>query len=319
MNAEHAAALARVWPEVAARLAGMLRQRGVDRATAEDIVQETALRALRTSVHFTDAEDLLRWASVVGFRLARDAKLKASRVEVVPSPEHPSPVTVDHEVEQRLRLEAAIRGLEDLSPLDRDAILSAVTGFTPSSRQESMRLAVRRHRARARLVALMKTGLAALLGLLGLRRPGLKLGRAALVGAAGVPAVVTVALLLHGPPEEPPAPPGQAVLEAATRASVPSDTSAAHRSAVPSATPSAAPSSTSSSTVPPPHQSPAQDPARPQAPLPSASAEIPGPDGRPGRITARPKRPSDEFLCADPLVASYHCTDPTLPPLPGSP
>ena len=292
----------------------MLRNRGVDRATAEDIVQETALRALRASVHFTDAEDLLRWASVVGSRLARDARAKASRVEVVPSPEHQNPVTVDHEVEQRLRLEAALRGLENLSPPDRDAILAAVMGFTPSSRQESVRLAVRRHRARARLVALMKAGLGALLGLLGLRRSGLKVGRAALVGAAGIPAIVTVALFLPDSPEEPAPPLGQSV-KAATRDSArsgsrPSSPPPPQAGSVPSTT-----ASTSSSTVPLVRQGPAQ----PAAPLPSASAEIPGPDGRPGRVSARPKQPGDQLLCADPLVDTYRCANPSLPPPPGSP
>lgn len=91
--------LADVWPDVAARLTRVLRRRGVDAATAEDVVQETAVRVLRTGVPYADGDDLLRWASVVGWRLAVDTRRKDRRAEPGPVPDRQSSVNVALAVE----------------------------------------------------------------------------------------------------------------------------------------------------------------------------------------------------------------------------
>src|SRR5205807_6577227 len=85
--------LADVWPEVGARLVGILRRR-VDRVTAEDIVQETAFRAVRDQVQFSSADDLLRWASCVGLRLAVVFQRRRRFLDPAPAPERASPVDV---------------------------------------------------------------------------------------------------------------------------------------------------------------------------------------------------------------------------------
>src|SRR5437879_11522484 len=69
-----------VWPEVATRLRAMLRRRGVQNHDIDEIVQETAARAISVRVPFEDADDLFRWAAVVGGRLAIDLRRRAARL-----------------------------------------------------------------------------------------------------------------------------------------------------------------------------------------------------------------------------------------------
>ncbi len=68
-----------------------------------------------------------------------------------------------HRVEQRLLCERALRSLADLSEGDRHALLGE-RRTAPADRREAVRIAVRRHRARARLLKLVG-GLTAQVGL----------------------------------------------------------------------------------------------------------------------------------------------------------
>src|SRR5437588_4397354 len=110
-----------VWPEVSARLGGILRQR-VDPATAEDIVQETALRVVRNRVAFSDAEDLLRWASRVGTNLAIDERRRRRFIDSAPVPECEGPHNVAAAVDQRMTLDALASAIKRLSEVERKAI-----------------------------------------------------------------------------------------------------------------------------------------------------------------------------------------------------
>lgn len=308
---EHPPTLSEVWPEVAARLAGMLRRRGVDGATVEDIVQETAIRVVRSSVRFTDGDDLFRWVAVVGWRLALDARRKTERTELGAVPDRAGPIDVDHLVEQRSQLDATVRGLDRLSCSDRQAILSGLKPSTTSSRQEAVRLAVRRHRARARLMALLE-GAGAVLAWLGFRRRAVGLTRKTVVAATALPAVCLVALLVPyhapetgGPSTAPPAPPGGAPEPVLAGTGTPS----------PSGAPPAQPAAGTLRAPPPgPVTSPSGGGS---SQLPAAHVDVPGPDGRPGRIGARPKQAGDRVLCLDPVVTAYSCRDLPLPPVTG--
>src|SRR5437868_5477801 len=90
-----------VWPEVSARLSEVLRRR-LDAATVEDIVQETALRVVRSRVSFASADDLLRWATRVGKNLAVDIRRRRRFIDAVPLPEQAGPHNVAAVVDHRM-------------------------------------------------------------------------------------------------------------------------------------------------------------------------------------------------------------------------
>jgi RNA polymerase sigma-70 factor (ECF subfamily) len=143
-----------VWPSVARRLEAMLRRRGVDPCTAEDAVQETAARALVTEVPFDGADSLLRWSNTVAWRVVLEGR-RRQRLVVAEIPDRPADVDIVAEVEARDRVRALLAAFPQLSPQDQLALtrMSSVG----VSRTEAVREAVRRHRARARLAALMES------------------------------------------------------------------------------------------------------------------------------------------------------------------
>jgi DNA-directed RNA polymerase specialized sigma24 family protein len=123
--------------------------RQVPPADAEDIVQEVAVRALAHPQDFATREDLARWCWRVTWRLRIDAVRKTRRVATTECPDVPATEDTVRLVEGRLALEAALAGVTSLSPRDRSALFAVAS--PDASRQETVRLAVRRHRARARL------------------------------------------------------------------------------------------------------------------------------------------------------------------------
>jgi RNA polymerase sigma factor (sigma-70 family) len=139
-----------VWPQVSRRLQRTLMKRGTPPADAEDLVQETAVRALQAAVPFDSADDLFGWSLVVARRLAIDAHRRHRLILDVDVPDRAGPHIVDRQVEARLSLEAVAAALAELSPRDRRALLAVVDG-TGDDRREAVRINVQRHRARARL------------------------------------------------------------------------------------------------------------------------------------------------------------------------
>jgi len=152
--------LGQVWPEVVVPLQRALAHQGLPRDAVDDVVQEVAARVIEHDVASDSAEDLLRWARVVGRRLGVDWFRAQARVEGQPSEDMPARHDVSVSVEQRLALAATLDGLRDLPVDDRELVITpqAQPGH---DRRERVRLAVRRHRLRAHLAHLAN-------GLLGL-------------------------------------------------------------------------------------------------------------------------------------------------------
>lgn len=191
-----------VWPEVERRLRALLFRRGLDSVSADDIVQEVALRALTNRVTYDSAGDLLRWAGPVACNLHVDLVRQRARLLDDIGPEQASASDVHGEVVDRIELERALRGIAALRPADRDAILDAVAEepVQPRTRKEAIRLAVRRHRARTRLLLLLEQ-IAGLLGGFAWLRRGRGRRAVALVAVAPVvamlPLVVTSRMPSH--------------------------------------------------------------------------------------------------------------------------
>lgn len=183
--------LADVWPEVARRLAALLRRRGVDPATSEDIVQEVAARVLAHRVPFDGADDLSRWAATVAVNLAVD-HFRAQRHFIEEPPEdRPAAVELASIVEQRMTLAAVREELGRLAASQRAAVLSHLTSPANGNRREDVRLAVQRHRARAHLKRLLK----GLVGVLGGLWGGRRLARGGANGAGLPVAALPVAAM----------------------------------------------------------------------------------------------------------------------------
>lgn len=148
------------WSETAERLARFVQRLGASAHTAEDIVQEVAVRLLRSAPVLADADDVARWCNVVARRLYIDhVRLQARAPMAQPFPtDAPDRQDVEAAVEGRVALSRVGKAMSRLSEPDRMALLSALqdepTG-EPQTRKEATRLAVQRHRARQRLQAAM--------------------------------------------------------------------------------------------------------------------------------------------------------------------
>lgn len=182
-----------VWPEVSHRLAKLLTSRGATRDVVDDVVQEVAARVLARGIVFDDAMDLMRWAVPVALNLLVDNARAAAKVTAV-TDDHDSPVgDVADLVAHRDRLGRVLGAVRQLSPADRAAL--ATPTEVPADRREAVKLAVRRHRARRRLLALVD-GVAAFVALVGgmLRR-----SRPSAVTATVAIAAAPMALFLVAP------------------------------------------------------------------------------------------------------------------------
>jgi hypothetical protein len=131
-------------------------------ADVDDIVQEVAIRALREQ--FDTPDHMVRWCCRVAINLHIDSTRRVRRISSEPLVEHVAPHNVPETVERRLALDAVLAQMAGLSKDDQALLLQ----LPPTdSRKEAVRLAVRRHRLRARLAALVEGVLA---GVPGLRR-----------------------------------------------------------------------------------------------------------------------------------------------------
>lgn len=179
------------WATVGARLHAMLRRRGVDPDAADDIVQETAARALEHGVEFRDEEDLLRWANVVAWRIALNDWRGRQWIAASPVPDRPATVPLEDEVIARHTLARVLASLSRLSAADREALRF---GGEARTRTEATKHYVRRHRARARLAALVEGLVGVLAAVLWRGRPRT---RAAAVAVAAPLLIAAVVLLPH--------------------------------------------------------------------------------------------------------------------------
>jgi DNA-directed RNA polymerase specialized sigma24 family protein len=178
------------WPEVARRLRRMLERRFVPRAAVDDLIQETAARVVANDVQFEGVEDLLRWCNTVVWRLALN-EARRSRHFADESYDRPASLSVADDAISRYTLAEVQRRLADLSSTELQALRVRPEGAA-FTRAEATKWYVRRHRARARLVAMLD-GLVGAIGWLVLR--GRRSGpRAAL--AVPIAAAVLILLLL---------------------------------------------------------------------------------------------------------------------------
>lgn len=189
-------ALADVWPQVSRALLRYLRGRGAGAALAEDVVQDVALRVLTHDVAFESAEDLLRWCLPV----ARNRFVDHHRASVRVVDDGGGQGAYEHRddradvhatVEARIRLHRVLGAIRQLGPVDQQSLLPLLADLSEqplaADRKEATRLAVRRHRARARLLELVGPAAAVLGWTLGRPRP--RQGRPA-------PAALTLPALL---------------------------------------------------------------------------------------------------------------------------
>ena len=278
--------LAEVWPEVSGRLGRLLASRGASRDVADDVVQEVAARALAREIVFDDAADLMRWAVPVALNLLVDSARHAGRVTVGIDGWDVAEGDVADLVAHRDRLTRVLGAVARLSDADRIALTSAES---PADRREAVKLAVRRHRARRRLLALVD-GVAAFVAWLGLSLRRARAPRAVSVAALPVAFVLPVALVLVQP--APHAPERAITIGAPPRVAAPLTVTAAAPAAPARATSGrasrAARRVTAAATV--------ARPAGPAAKRPREVVSV-GPEGRELRIRQRQGTNGDHILC----------------------
>jgi hypothetical protein len=147
--------LPEVWHVVEPRLRRYLLARRVPRGEIDDVVQEVALRILVKGPRYDSGEDLLPWCLTVARNVATDAaRAGARQVPVDVLPDQASGDDVAAEVASRLELERTLAALRGLTLSDQAAIVDGLDQpVAKQDRATSVRLAVRRHRARQRLLA----------------------------------------------------------------------------------------------------------------------------------------------------------------------
>ncbi len=166
-----------VWLEVSRRVYASLRRRGVPHETAEDIVQDVALRLLDKNIEFVNGPDLARFAHRVAHDLSIDVRRRANRRQTTPSAEVDRDCADDAEaVVESL---TARRAWTLLPRVDQVALLAA--DERPASSVEYGR----RFRARARLAGILASLEGWLVWLLRkVRRPAPRLALASVTVAA---------------------------------------------------------------------------------------------------------------------------------------
>ena len=238
---------------------------------------------MSTGVAFTDADDLLRWASVVSWRVAIDAR-RRSRLSEFSVPDRPDHVDVAQAAEHRIVLSALTSRFKELPARDREILLTSFDEPEPSSRRESVRLAVARHRARTRLRRMLEGLAAPVWGVLGRRRWRSSPDHALV--ATTVPVVTCIALavtsVIGGSNAEPPR-----SVEAA-RPTVATTTA----TTVPSA---AAPVASTNPPTEPAESAPHASPSNPRGV--TAGVHVDDPVGGSTDVGARPRRADDHLAC----------------------
>jgi hypothetical protein len=186
-----------VWPAVRARIVSRLRGLGTPVAEAEDIAQEVAIRALREPRRFASEEHLVRWCSRVAANLRVDEIRRGTTRHPGELPDVEGGFDTARTVERRLALDILSAEIAQLSEDDRRLLFEVESS---ASRREAVRLAVRRHRLRTRLAALVE-GLLAGIVVVRRVRPG-GIARAAVV-VVPIAAVLGLPLLHDAPPSDP--------------------------------------------------------------------------------------------------------------------
>ena len=291
-----------LWPSVSARLQTMLKRRGVSSHDADEAIQETAARVVVTALAFDTEDELFKWAAVVSWRIAIDARRRRAQLSGTEVPEVADHIDVAQTAEHRIVLSAVTSRLKDLSERERAVLLSAFDDEAAASRLESVRLAVVRHRARNRLRGLLNGLLTPVIAFV-VRRRG-RSGQLEAFVSTAAPALACFALTLGTfgalTVTERPLPSVDAVATAADDVGMPTlaESSATSRH----------------DAVPPQHWLPV---AKPEPREISTGIRLDEPGGHSTEFGTRPTEDSDHLACA--TLPSLNgpvttCADP--PPLP---
>ena len=296
--------LASAWPAVSIRLATMLRRRGVGRHDADEVIQETAARAMTSNVEFVDADDLFRWASVVSWRIAIDARRRCTRLTGGEVPDRADHVDVAQAAEHRIVLSAVTTRFKELSERDQAVLLASFGDQQTSNRVEAVRLAVARHRARNRLRGLLN-GLAAPVVAFLVRRGRFRSAQLQAFASTAAPAFACFALTLGAVVGPTPAPQSQP--RPVSALSVASAAPASHEA-----------------TAPPVVVAPTGERVRastPTTPPPTGLAggvQIVAAPGQPTSAGFRPKQATDHVACLTvPSLTGPRTACVDAPPAPG--
>lgn len=140
---------AATWPAVETPLRRYLGSIGVSRHDIDDLVQETASRAIGFKVPYNDAGDLRAWSFVVARRLLANLHRSRRRQVALDGTQRPDPRQDDlmAQVEDRLIVEQVLAASAELTVAERRHLGVRSSGTTA----ERNRANVSRHRARQHL------------------------------------------------------------------------------------------------------------------------------------------------------------------------
>lgn len=142
------------WPQVEGPLRSSLAARGVPLAEIDDLVQETAARALECEAAFEDAEHLRRWCFVVARRLIVDSHRRnqwsAPLEEAVASACSGAQRSLE-QVEDRDVLRRVAESIPQMRLADQAALRQSLPDAPTATAADRNRANVARHRARGRL------------------------------------------------------------------------------------------------------------------------------------------------------------------------
>lgn len=145
------------WTEALPQLTRFVRSLGVSPEDAEDVVQETATRALAHAIPYTDAQDLLRWCQVTARHLVVDGHRTSRRHIRLVDCDMAMSSDVHDTVQTRMALQQVLAAVEAQLPgAEQRAIADLLTdAAAPTCRRSQVKSAVARNRARNRLKAIV--------------------------------------------------------------------------------------------------------------------------------------------------------------------
>jgi DNA-directed RNA polymerase specialized sigma24 family protein len=281
---------AATWPAVETPLRRYLGSIGVNRHDIDDLVQETASRAIGFKVPYHDAGDLRAWSFVVARRLLADLHRSRKRQEAFDGTQRPDPTQDDlmRQVEDRLVLETVVASAAQLTVAERRHLTVRSRGTAA----ERNRANVARHRARQRLRKLVGP----LVGVLVLVRRRTAVATASVgVAALAIPLVLLPSIGQLGSHASGPA----AVQSADTKAAA--ATSTIRRPSAPAAHRVSHRRPTAATAVRPP---------MPDALIPSVRAR--GPAGSNAHASVQGNDGKQPLVCTTGTIVQSRCVD--LPP-----
>lgn len=290
-----------LWPKVVPLLRARLRRRGVPVSSIDDVLQETALAAWRGGRPFEDEGHLLAWATTVSRRLAVGDYRRRGRLTDAAAPDD---IVEDVEAQAlaRVDLERAVAGIAALDPQEQ---LDLVAGGA-TDRKEAVRLNVRRHRARKKLLLLMG-GLGSGIGFVLRRLRDLGPVSPPMAAVSAVVAVLGLVAADVGPwSAGPPPPRGEVRLETTPATSAPASPVEAPRAAEPEAATAGAVLT----------ERPSPTPPRVAGGGPAIAVDPPVDAVDDGRLEARPRAEEEPPLCLKAGTPTSTCVTAPFPQTP---